>query len=103
MDAERRARRFNIRRRDWSRLLRFRPWWWRGFEKIPPPAALPLHIAILGACVLGIVNASRNTSPVVFIVIAAWLLLMLPRSFHRAHIWWTIRHPGVKSWQTTGS
>lgn len=102
MEAERRARRFSLQRRDWSRLLRFRPWWWRGFEKIPPPAALPVHIAALGACVLGIVDASGNTSPAAFIALAAWLSLMLPRSFQRAHIWWTVRHPGTESWANQG-
>lgn len=98
MTAERRARRFSIRRRDWRRLLRFRPWWWRVFEKLPPPIALPLHVATLGACVLAVVNGSRNSSPAVFIVIGVWLTLMMPRSVYRLHVWWTVRRPGKDSW-----
>ncbi len=98
MAAERRARRFSLRRWDWQRLVRVRPWWWRGFEKLPAPVALPIHLVALGGCVAAVVAGTRNSSPVIFIFIGAWLALMLPRSVYRLQVWWSVRHPGKSSW-----
>ena len=101
MAAERHARRFSVRRWDWHRLLRLRPWWWRAFEALPPPVALPIHILALGACVTAVAVGTSNTSPIIFVFIGVWLALMLPRSFYRLQVWWTVRHPRKGSWAHT--
>jgi tetratricopeptide (TPR) repeat protein len=101
MEAERHARRFSIRRWDWHKLVRLRPWWWRAFEALPPVLALPLHIAALCGCLAAIAANPRNGAPVVFILIGIWLALMLPRSVYRLQIWWSVRHPEKGSWAHT--
>lgn len=98
MEAEWQARRSDVRRWDSHRLVRLRPWWWRGFEKLPPPVAFPVHIAVLGGCAAAALASTRSSSPVIFIVIGLWLTLMLPRSVYRLQVWWSVRHPGKDSW-----
>ena len=97
-----RARRTQPHRWDWKRLTMFRPWWWRGVEAIPPAPAFVLHVLAVAALILGIATAPNS----LFVILLIWLILMLPRSYHRVSVWWALRFPGRDSWihaESTGS
>jgi tetratricopeptide (TPR) repeat protein len=92
---EARARRYQPSRWDWSRLTRFRPFWWILLKRVEAPKALAINAALFG---LGLYSSLSAASEVA----AFWTALLgigLPFSALRTWRWWRIRHPSASSWR----
>ncbi|HEY5197938.1 MAG TPA: tetratricopeptide repeat protein [Solirubrobacteraceae bacterium] len=94
---ERRARRYDPRRWDWSRIRGFRPFWWILLKRVEAPKALAINAVVFGLLLYSALASPEGVSWV-------WVVLLgsaLPFSGIRAWRWWRIRHPSASSWRPT--